>query len=554
MAENGSFGPTQDCPVSFNVSTALAVMAAQHPEGKAIVYRAEGAWRSRTYRQLEADTAVLARGLERAGIRRRTRTVLMVPPGPELFALTFALLRVGAVPVLVDPGLGVRALGRCLTEAEPLAFIGGPKAHLARLLFGWARRTLRVRVTVGPRCWGGVTLAEVRRLGETSVGNPNLPSGADDPAAILFTSGSTGSPKGAVYTHGMFAAQVALLRSRFGIRSGEVDLATFPLFGLFSPALGMTAVIPEMDFTRPGAVDPLKILGPLWQFGATTLFGSPALLDRVSRFAEERQAKVPALRRVICAGAPVPAKVLERCAKMLAPEAEILTPYGATEALPVTVIGHREILAETRALTDKGRGACVGRPLPGLRVAVIGITDGAIERWSESLAVPQGEIGEIAVKGLVVSAAYYGRPGETMLAKILDAGEPWHRMGDVGYFDGEGRLWFCGRKSQRVVTGEGTLFTIPVEGVFNAHRDVRRSALVGVGPAGAQTPVLCVEPEARVRDLETLKAELLAIGRIHAHTRGIQDILFHKSFPVDIRHNAKIFREQLAVWAQRELE
>jgi acyl-CoA synthetase (AMP-forming)/AMP-acid ligase II len=271
----------------------------------------------------------------------------------------------------------------------------------------------------------------------------------------------------------------------------------------------------------------------------------------------EHGVRLPSLRRVISAGAPVPAEVLERFTRMVAPDAEIFTPYGATEALPVCSIGSREILAETRQRSAAGAGVCVGKPVELMTVRVINITDEAIPAWSDELLVKAGEIGEIVVQGAVVTREYFHRPESTALAKIADpaSGRFYHRMGDLGYFDEQGRLWFCGRKSHRVVTMQGTLFTIPCEGVFNAHPKVLRSAVVGVGRNGTARPVLCVElrTPAPPHELSTIERELRDLGQTQPHTRGIETFLFHPSFPVDIRHNAKIFREKLAVWAAERL-
>ncbi len=538
-----------------NISRPLTEMARLQPDTAAIVFPQEG--RSLTFRELDQESDRIARGLKRLGIRRGIRTALLVPPSPELFAITFALFKAGAVPVFIDPGIGARNMKSCLAEAEPEAFIGIPKAHLARRLLGWGRGSVRILVTVGgSRFWGGATLAEVRA---DEIGDLPFSTEAtlrDETAAILFTSGSTGPPKGAVYTHGTFDAQVNALRELYDIRPGEIDLPTFPLFALFAPALGMTAIIPQMDFTRPGSVNPQRIIEPATKYSATTMFGSPALLNRVGRYGEPRGLKLPNLKRVISAGAPVPAAVLERFAAMLPDDAEIFTPYGATEALPVSSIGSREILGKTGRLTGEGRGVCIGRPVTSIRMAIIPISDSPIEQWSDELALPAGEVGEIAVRGPQVSAAYLNRPEATLLAKIPDpAGGIWHRMGDVGYLDTSGRIWFCGRKAHRVVTARETLYSIPVEGVFNTHPRVLRSALVGIGRKGSQRPVLCVELETKAGKpkQEQIRSELLAIGSRYAHTKQIREILFHSAFPVDIRHNAKIFREKLAVWAEGKL-
>lgn len=548
-------------PAVVNVAAHLPAMAAAHPQTLAIVQpRGLGRggpvrYRHLTYRELDAETDRLAAGLEHFGIGRGLRTVLMIPPSLEFFALTFALFKVGAVVVMIDPGMGVKNLGACLREAEPEAFIGIPKAHLARCLFGWARDTVRRCVTVGPRLgWGGVALNQVRRAGDKLALPRSCDTLADETAAILFTSGSTGVAKGAVYTHGIFAAQVEMLRRLYGIQPGEIDLPTFPLFGLFGPALGLTSILPEMDPTRPARVDPRKIIHAIQLFGVTNLFGSPALVRRVGSYGAAHGVRLPTLRRVLSAGAPVPAAAIERFASLLGEGVEVYTPYGATEALPVCSIGSQEILNETRYKTAEGDGVCVGRPVEGITLRIIRISDVPLPEWTDDLELPPGETGEIVVRGPVVTRGYYNRPQSTALAKIADpAGGFYHRMGDLGYLDEKGRVWFCGRKSQRVTTREKTLYTIPCEGVFNSHPAVYRTALVGVPRNGTTEPVLCVEREkgSTLRP-EKLRDELLALGAAHAHTRDIRTILFHPAFPVDIRHNAKIFREKLAAWAARQ--
>ncbi len=265
-------------------------------------------------------------------------------------------------------------------------------------------------------------------------------------------------------------------------------------------------------------------------------------------------------------GAPVPSSIIEKMAARLEPPAQVFTTYGATEALPVAAIGSDEILGETRQLTDAGKGVCVGRPVDWIDARVIVIRDEPIPTWSDDLVVPDGTIGEIVVAGTVVTREYYNRPEATKLAKIADPTRSilFHRMGDLGYLDARGRLWFCGRKAHRVILEDETLYTIPCEAIFNTHPDVFRSALVGVGrrrggvanrASGATIPVICIEAVRRLsaREQERIRGELLELGRGHAHTSKIRTVLFHRAFPVDIRHNSKIFREELAVWASRRV-
>lgn len=547
-------------------------MARDRPEQVAICFPRRGVrsdgeseHASITYGELNAEVDAIAQGLHAAGVKRGMRTALMVPPSPEFFAVTLALFKIAAIPVLIDPGMGVRNLGKCLAEAEPQAFIGVARAHLARHVLRWGRTTIRTTVNVGRwRFLCNISLTRLRKFGLAHPAYPIPDVGRDEPAAILFTSGSTGVAKGAVYTHGNFAAQVEILKATYGIEPGEIDLCTFPLFALFGPALGMTCIIPDMNPTRPARINPRKAVAQIRQFGVSNLFGSPAVIRRFAhdshlsaRSAEPRP--LATVRRVISAGAPASVAAIERFVKLLPDSAQVFTPYGATEALPVTNIGSREILGETRRLTELGKGVCLGRPVIGVEVHTIRITDHPIPEWDDSLCVPPGEVGEFVVRGSVVTHRYYNRPEATKLAKIRDSRthDILHRMGDVGYRDEQGRLWFCGRKSHRVETPTGTLFTDMVEPIFNKAPGVFRTALVGVERAGATHPVLCVELEGgRLpgrREATALLETLARAGAGHAHTRTIATFLLHRGFPVDVRHNSKIFREKLAVWANRKL-
>jgi acyl-CoA synthetase (AMP-forming)/AMP-acid ligase II len=507
-----------------------------------------------TYAQLDARSDAIAAGLATRGIVRGMRTVVMVRPTPDFFLLMFALFKAGVVPVLVDPRIDTRVLKQGLDEAQPEAFIGIPLAHLARRMLGWAK-SARVRITTGRHAWlADATLTQVEHAG-ADVAPRLADTQPDDIAAILFTSGSTGVPKGVVYRHRHFVAQLAMLRDAFGIAPGGVDLPTFPPFALFDPALGVTSIIPDMDPTRPARADPRRLVRAIERFGVTQLFGSPALIAVLARHG----VKLPTLQRVLSAGAPVPGDVVAAMRALLPEDAQLWTPYGATECLPVAVIEGRELQA-MRARTEAGAGTCVGRPVPPNEVRIIAIDDDAITRWSEALLVKSGQVGEITVAGPSATDSYFNRDAATHLAKIREALADGserivHRMGDLGWVDDEGRLWFCGRKSQRVVTADSTLCTEQVEPVFNTHPDVRRTALVGIGAAGAQRPVLCVELRDGIRReaQARIAAELQHLGEGFVHTAKIETFLFHPKFPVDIRHNAKIGREQLASWAAGRL-
>ncbi|MDC8014172.1 fatty acid CoA ligase family protein [Tahibacter soli] len=545
-----------------NIASALTASARAQPDAVALripVGRAQAdglpGYAEFTYAQLDRASDHAAAALTRAGIARGMKTALMVRPGRELFVLMYALFKLGAVPVLIDPGIDRRALKQCLAEAAPEAFVGIALAHVARLVLGWARRSVRIVVSVGSRFgWGGRTLDALRA--ETSPdGFAPAATRADELAAILFTSGSTGVPKGVEYRHRHFLAQVDLLREAFAIAPGRVNMPTFPPFALFDPALGSTSVIPDMDPTRPASADPRKLIAAIERYGVDMLFGSPALLDTLSRHCERHGVVLGSLRIVISAGAPVPQAVLARLRRCLDDAARIYTPYGATECLPLAVVESRELLSETRQATESGAGTCVGRPLAANTVRIIAIDDAPIADWSQVRQLAAGEVGEITVAGPTTTERYHARDAATAAAKIADGARIVHRMGDLGWFDTSGRLWFCGRKTQRVRAAGGDLYTEQAEPIFNTIAGVRRSALVGVGAAGAQVPVLCLELDADAGDnaRERIDAEARNLARRYAHTRGIAHFLFHPGFPVDIRHNAKIGRERLAVWAAGQI-
>lgn len=542
---------------SSNIASHLPLMAASHPDTLAVAVQGkrnrDGSFPYAELSALELDRESnrVARGLREAGIKRGIRTVLMVTPGIEFFVLTFALFKVGAIPIMVDPGMGVKKLKQCLDEAAPEGFIGISKAHAARVILGWAKESNRINVTVGRKWfWGGYGYDDVR----SGVDGPIMAEvESDEMAAILFTSGSTGIPKGVEYTHGMFQAQVDALRRDYGIEPGEKDLATFPLFALFGPALGMGSVVPDMDASKPITANPEHIIAAIHDYETTNLFASPALIEKVGQHCAAHEVTFPSLKRVISAGAPADPVSLARFGKLLDEGVSIWPSYGATESLPIARIAHQELIADTAAATETGAGICVGTPLEAMDVKIIGITDEPIPEWREESRNAVGEIGEICVRGPVVTRSYYKRPDATELAKIplSDGSGFYHRMGDVGYMDDKGRLWFCGRKTHRVVTKTDILFTIPCERIFNTHPKVHRTALVGVG----QTPVLCVEmlPEHGNPDIKNLADELKAIGKEYQQTSSIETFLAHPGFPMDVRHNAKIFREELAQWAASRL-
>jgi len=576
-----------ESPAGVNVARRLDLTAAQMPDATAIVVPGvRGDYQRYTFAQLARDSTQIAQGLKELGVRPGLRLALMVRPGFDFVSLVFALLKAGAVSILIDPGMGRRRLLRCLDEVEPQGFVAIPVVQAIRAMLGRRYANARLNVTVGRRLfWGGYTLAEVRAAGQAALERGKrfaYAAGGDDPASIIFTTGSTGPPKGVLYRHRQFDKQVQEIRDAYGIAPGEIDISCFPLFALFNSAMGVTTVFPRMDFSRPAQASPAHIVQLANDLKATQSFASPAVWKNVAAWCEagglreagassavqSNQRRLATLRRVLSAGAPVSAAILESLRHFVPDGATLHTPYGATEALPVATIEAAEVLGETAQQTRQGRGVCVGRRFPGIRWKVIRIVDGPIATLDDAQELPPHEIGELIVQGDVVTQAYFNRDDANRLGKIAPGrddpeGRLWHRMGDLGYLDGPAddpgaRFWFCGRMAHRVTTPQGPLFTIPCEAIFNQHPAVARTALVGIGPPGQQRPVLIVEPKPGQYPCSTaawreMVAQLREFGAAHAITAGIDTFLPHPQFPVDIRHNAKIFREKLAVWAAKKL-
>lgn len=540
-----------------NIAEAVDEQAQKNPSDIAIYfpYKTSGeaiSYQSYTFLELKENSDYYAKGLLEFGFNRGDHVALMVKPSLEFFALTFALFKAGLVPTLIDPGIGIKNLKECLAEAQPVGFIGITKAQIARIIFGWAKSSIKKVINVNNIFLPGTDLSKIKSLGMKSTIKVSKTE-IKDRAAIIFTSGSTGIPKGVLYTHENFLTQIKLIGEKYKMTAGDIDLPTFPLFALFNPAFGMTSVIPKMDFTKPGSVNPKYIVAAIKEFNIANMFGSPALLNRVGRYIHTNDIKLPSLKRILSAGAPMNPKTLRLFTKSLNENTYLYTPYGATECLPVASVSSHKVLSKAEPLTAKGHGVCVGETFDGVEVKILKISDEVVSKLDSAILLPKGEVGEIIVKGANVTQGYFNRDKATKLSKIQDEDGFWHRMGDIGYFDQEGDLWFLGRKSHRVILENETLFTIQVEGVFNAHKDIFRTALVGVSLNGKIKPVLCIEFEKDVKNQAEIIAELKRLKENYDFTKKIEHFLVHPSFPVDIRHNAKIFREKLGPWAKEQL-
>lgn len=561
----------------FNLADIVLRVAREDPDRIAVIDLDgwEGLGKRRyvrhTYAELSADVESVAVGLRGMGIAERTRVVMMSPPSYETCVMGVALTRVGAFTLWIDPAVGYRNVAERLSRVKPEAFVGPVLAHMGRMTFGWGPRTMRkLIVTASPIVPGGHKITglppfpgarSIRSLRKPAPAQPTPAAvGPDDPCAVLYTTGSTGPAKPSMYTHRTFCQVFRNAQHSWGFDQDPgvpVDLAVFPAFLFIPISAGGTVVVPPIDFARqgPAQVNSAALIQVINDCKVKSFFAAPILIENLAREALARNLTMPSLRRVIGAGAPITGPVEEMLAAVTGPDAELAANYGATEAMPSTELSSREHLDGLWEKTEQGAGVCVGHPLPGVELKIIGIVDGAIDSVDQTTTPPPGQVGEILVRGAHVSPEYYLDPESTRKNKVPDPTGTWHRFGDVGYLDDAGRLWVCGRVSQRVRAAGGDVFPLQVEPLFDAHPQVRRSGLVGVPGPDGELPVLCVELKSGVgrHERERLQGELLALAASSEVTKTIHTILFTDKLPVDPRHNSKIERPKLAKWAAAQL-
>lgn len=515
-----------------------------------------------TYAELAKLVNQYQRGLSDAGLAPGDRVLMLVPPGTDFLALSVAIAGRGATPVFVDPGIGLERLSKCIEDAAPHAFIGSPKAQLLRHIKRSLFHRLKFYVTAAEWAFSrGKSLGHFKRFANAPLEPVPLPVvraegdvQANNAALIAFTSGATGVPKGVVFTNEMLAAELNLIRDVLGQRAGGRDLTLLPIFSLFNVALGVASVFPSMPVGKPLALDPAQVVKLTHDLSIDSSFGSPTLWNKIAEYAFRTNSTLPTIRRVFMAGAAVSAATIARVRGVL-PHATVSTPYGATESLPVTYISADELDSTTRRTARTGeQGTLVGKPVPGVTVRIIKSSLDAIASIEESVELPRGEIGEVIVSGENVSPEYLHRPDANRIGKIRDGAGFWHRMGDLGYLDEEGNLYYCGRKSHSVYTAERAFHSVPIEEMFNQLPKVRRSALIAIN--SGREPALVIEPLPEfwpdtVEKEEAFRSEARALALQSPLSASISSFFFHRSFPVDARHNAKIFREQLQEWAEK---
>ncbi|HXH30272.1 MAG TPA: fatty acid CoA ligase family protein [Bacteriovoracaceae bacterium] len=534
----------------MNIALRIRDVSRIFPQKKSVVFsqrRPDGQYDypSYTFCEFESRSNQMANKFAKLGIGPGTRTLLFVKPCLDFSVITFALFKVGAVPVLIDPGMGLASLLRSVEQVKPRALVSIGKVHWMRRVLRRAFRSVEINISL-EQVYGNTHHLYQNLAGESEEFEP-VEREETDLSAILFTSGGTGSPKGVLYTHGILNAQTDALKSMFALSPGDTDLPGFPLFALFTLAMGMTSVIPDMDPTKPAACDPQKIVTNIQDSKATFVAGSPIIWERVGKYCLEQKIQLGSVKQVVMFGAPVRSEIHQMYQQIL-PHGDTYTPYGATECLPVSLISGSEVLAGKQLLSLQGKGTCVGKAVPGVEIKILDVSDSPKTSLDE---VAPDMVGEIAVSGRQVTRGYFELEEETVKSKIAVDDILWHRMGDLGWLDGENNLWFLGRKAHRVETREGRFYPLEVEAVFNQHPEVRRSALVGIELAGEKQLGVVIERRDQSSHMEKkFLNELRELAMRTEATQKVSAIFLHSNFPVDVRHNIKIDRLKLSSWAK----
>lgn len=526
--------------------------AIMHPMDKERSFRLTGSLQ--TFKMLNEESDHLAREFEEAGVNKGMRTLVFMDPGPDQIAAFYALFKIGAVPVIISPGLSRNEFLQCVKDASAEAFIGSPKGHLARFINGSCFNSLTTVITFGRfRLWKGHLISPIV---EEIRSYSSQPGANDDTAFIFYTQGITGRPKGVIHTVQTLNATIALLETLVNFKKDDIALSLHPFFSILLPAMGITCLIPCIDLNFPLEADMNKLVGLIRKAGITHMMASPAFFSMVGDHLAEMGISLPSIRKVICFGAQVIPEYMTDFMAGIPEEAEVTLCYGSMEAFPVSTLDLSEMMAETKHLSEKGFGICIGKPVPECQIGLIPIRDDAISRFENDFLLPDGEVGELVVQGDHVSRKYFENPNGEANTKMKGPEKTvWHRTGDLAWRDKKGRLWLCGRKTTLVKTAQGPLYALSCETIFNTHPDVQRSALVGIGDSKEKIPVMMIELRKKCgkKRKTDIYEELIEIAKENGVTSTIDTILFYDALPVDGYHLTEIMRDELIAFAQKRI-
>ncbi len=514
----------------MNIAELLGAQARERPDAPALIDGRGRRNRIRTYSQLDTEARQLVTLLQGSGLQMGDTVLVLQPMSIELYVVLVAIFRMGLVAMFLDPSAGRDHIEECFRLREPRALIASTTAHLLRLRSSALRR-IPVKFSIGFPLPGATSLGKARGHERSDTMED---CSSDTPALVTFTSGSAGKPKAVLRTHGFLMAQHRALEQALDLKAGEVDLSTQPIFVLANLASGVTSIIPDADMRRPGAIDAAPVVLQALAHQATRSAAAPIFFERLIDYCEREKQQLSGLQKIYTGGGPVSPVLLDGLAQ-LAPCAEVTIVYGSTEAEPIASVSRRDIGHDDFSAIRSGRGLLVGRPVPFIELKIMK------DRWGSSVGrlypekfddecQPVGEAGEIVVSGEHVLSYYLDSSVDE--GNKFDVGQTrWHRTGDAGFLDGQGRLWLLGRCSARIEDHEGLLYPFCAEQAALQHPFVRYAAVVslrGQRVLAIETYDHIVQESRRRLLLESVKFS------------GIEELHLVQDMPVDNRHNSKI--------------
>ena len=521
---------SETCTEHATVVDALFEQAAIHPDK--IIFSEFVADKSRdlTYTQLIDEIVQCSASLQAQGIGRGCKVLILASPNVQMAITLLALFRLGAVPIIIDPAVGLATVLKSIVRVRPDAIICKPLIKIFLPLFGKTLSTVTTVITTSQ-------LINSPILAKKKI--TNKPT-ADDLAAIFFTSGSTDLPKPVEWTHRQLKAHVDSVPLMFELNEDDVDLALFPLSMLISPVLGISCKVPDYRKINPKSCDVNYLFTLIQQVEATVCFASPIIWSRLSRYCLANNKTLPSIKNAVSGGAPISAKIAKRVQKIL-PNGRFFSPYGATEASPITYADAIEF--------KQNYGVKLGRPVKGLRLKIK-------NHAGINLAAHDHEVGEIMLAGDLVSKHYHLSPQLDAQAKVYDqelAVETcWHLTGDLAVVDEQGQLWSLGRLKDVVTAGDDCLFTTLAEEPINLLDEVENSALLALHePHHKQVIYLVIEAANKLNKRQQQQLTRVVRDKLEEINYSVDRVCFIKKMLVDKRHHSKIDRKALKKWLMK---
>lgn len=512
----------------MNIGKIIKTQATRNPDAIALINTVHGVDQQCSFSELDKKSAKAAALLHQQGFKPGDAILVFLPVSIDLYVTLIAIFRLGLVAMFIDPSAGRVHITHCCNLHAPQGFIGTTKSHLLRLLSPALRR-IPHKFFIGVYVPAAINW---RSTNTTIANNDIIHRNTNDPALITFTSGSTGSPKGAVRSHGFLIAQHQALQTNLALKAEQIDLSTLPIFVLANLASGVTSLIPDTDLRRPANIDAKKVFQQIKRFNPDRTAASPAFYECLIKYCQQHEYTLSSFKQIYTGGAPVFPKLLAEL-KRLTPEGEVIAVYGSTEAEPIAHITYSEISTEDIQAMMSGKGLLTGAPVSCISLQIIKMQWGNVlmpydENDFKNEALPENKVGEIVVSGEHVLQGYLKGIGDEE-TKFTVGTQRWHRTGDAGYLDSQGRLWLMGRCAALINDEKGYLYPFAVESAALHFPGVYRAALI----QHRDTRLLLVQEEHKGDCVIKSLFDVLAWAEL-------DEIRVIGSIPMDKRHNAKI--------------